>query len=293
MAPADLGRLRRRPDHRPGASRGRRHDDHAVARLRVPLGRRLRDGDGRHPRSLRPAARGRARGRPRAPERLRHVPVGLVQRRSDVARRFHRGLHARPHAAPVARGVGGPGRATRAVLRPAPARSRGDVGRVGRGRPRRPAAEPVQGPRGDRRRRFDVPLRRPPPVHEDGDAVHAHGTRAVPRGRRGHLAARRRAGPRGPGGRVAHGPADRHARPVAGQEPRLRGARLRDRPGLGLHDRPGGLPGRKADRAQDDPRQRPALDRRVHVPPERLRAGAAPGRPRRGGQAACGTRPCR
>ena len=33
------------------------------------------------------------------------------------------------------------------------------------------------------------------------------------------------------GGRVAHGPADRDARPAAGEEPRLRGAGLRDRPG--------------------------------------------------------------
>ena len=42
-----------------------------------------------------------------------------------------------------------------------------------------------------------------------------------------------------------------------------------------LHDRPGRLPGRPADRAQDDPGQRPAVGRRLHVPPERLRAGAA------------------
>ena len=56
-----------------------------------------------------------------------------------------------------------------------------------------------------------------------------------------------------------------------------------------LHDRPGRLPGRPPDRPQDDPGERPALDRRLHVPPERLRAGAAP-RPQatRPGRAAVG-----
>ena len=47
-------------------------------------------------------------------------------------------------------------------------------------------------------------------------------------------------------------------------------------PGDRLHDRPGRLPGRPGDRAQDDPGQRPAVGRRLHVPPERVRAGAAP-----------------
>ena len=60
------------------------------------------------------------------------------------------------------------------------------------------------------------------------------------------LPARRRAGPRRPRGRVADRPADRHARAAAGQEPRLRGARVRHRPGDRLHDRSRGLPGRPA-----------------------------------------------
>ena len=42
------------------------------------------------------------------------------------------------------------------------------------------------------------------------------------------------------------------------------------------------------DRAQDDPGQRSARRRRLHLPPERVRAGAAPRHPRRRGQAAVG-----
>ena len=125
-----------------------------------------------------------------------------------------------------------PRRPAGAVLRPAAPGPRRD-GRRGRGgRAGRPAAQRLPGPRGDRRRRHDVPLRRPPPVHEDGDAVHAHRACPVPgRGRR-HLAARRRAGPGRPRGRIADGPADRDAGAAAGQEPRLRRARasIRDRP---------------------------------------------------------------
>ena len=43
-----------------------------------------------------------------------------------------------------------------------------------------------------------------------------------------------------------------------------------------LHHRPRRLPRRPAPRREDHPGQRPALDRRLHVPPERLRAGARP-----------------
>ena len=49
-----------------------------------------------------------------------------------------------------------------------------------------------------------------------------------------------------------------HAAQPAGQEHRLRGTAPRRRLVRGLPDRPGGLPGRPADRAQDHPRQRPA-----------------------------------
>ena len=69
-------------------------------------------------------------------------------------------------------------------------------------------------------------------------------------------------------------------RPAARQEPRLRGTRLRDRSTDRLHDRPRRLPGRHGGRAQDDPRQRPAVGRRLHVPPERVRSRAAPRHPR-------------
>ncbi len=137
-----------------------------------------------------------------------------------------------------------------------------------------------------------VPLRRPPPVHEDGDAPDPHRPGPVPARGGGHLTARRRAGTRGPRRRVPDGPADRHARPAAGEEPRLRGARLRVRPGVRLHDGPRGVPRRPGDRAQDDPGQRPALGRGVHVPPERVRAGASPAGPRRGRASRCGTPPC-
>ena len=57
-----------------------------------------------------------------------------------------------------------------------------------------------------------------------------------------------------------------------------------------LHHGPRRLPERPADRAQDHPGQRPAVDRRLHVPPERVRAGAVPHRQGRGRAAAVGRR---
>ena len=93
-------------------------------------------------------------------------------------------------------------------------------------------------------------------------------------------------------GELADGPADRDARPAARQEPRLRGARaLETGQADRLHDGPGGLPGRPGDRPQDDPRQRPAVGRRLHVPPERLRAGAGPRRSATPTGGRCGTAP--
>ncbi len=74
--------------------------------------------------------------------------------------------------------------------------------------------------------------------------------------------------------------------PAARPQPRLLGAGLRHRPPDRLHDPPRRVPGRAPDRRQGDPRQRPAHRGRLHVPPERLRPGARPGHPRRGGQAA-------
>ena len=68
----------------------------------------------------------------------------------------------------------------------------------------------------------------------------------------------------------------------------LRGAGLRHRHAVRLHDGSRGLPRRRGDRAQDDPGQRPAVGRWVHVPPERVRAGAASRDPRRCRQAAVG-----
>ena len=49
VAAPDVGRLRGRPDHLPVDPRGHRDDPPAAARLRVPLARRLRHGDGRDP----------------------------------------------------------------------------------------------------------------------------------------------------------------------------------------------------------------------------------------------------
>ncbi len=63
MAPVHVGRLRRLPDHLPGAARRRRDDHQAAARLRVPLGDRLRARDGPDPCPIRPGPRRRDRGR--------------------------------------------------------------------------------------------------------------------------------------------------------------------------------------------------------------------------------------
>ena len=151
-----------------------------------------------------------------------------------------------------------PRRAAGAVLRPAAARPGGGR-RAGRRRrcARRPAPAPVPRSRGDGRRR-PLPLRRPPPVHEDGDAAHAPGAHPVPRRGRGHEPPRVRGAARGRGGRDVDGPADRHAGPARRQEPRVPGPTRSRRLLRRLHDRPCGLPGRRRDRPQDDPRQRPA-----------------------------------
>ena len=95
----------------------------------------------------------------------------------------------------------------------------------------RPAPQRVPRPRGGRRRRPAMSVRRPPPVHEDGDAPHPPRAHPVPRGGGGHVAARRGAGPRRARRRVADRPADRDAGPAARQEPGLRCARPRDRAG--------------------------------------------------------------
>ncbi len=148
--------------------------------------------------------------------------------------------------------------------------------RPGRRRPAGPAPERLPGPRGDRRGRHTLPVRRPSPVHQDGDPVHPRRADRLPDRRRRDLAARRGAGAGRGRGCVPDRPADRHAGPAAGQEPGLPGARPGDRPGQRLHHRPGRLPRRPRDRPQDDPGQRPAVGGGLHVPPERVRSGAAP-----------------
>ena len=120
VAPADLGRLRGRPDHR-------RWPSLAVVGMTI---RQLPDfafrsaGDyatamDEHPRPLRPAPGRRARRRARAAERLLDLPLGLVQRRPDDPGHLDRRLHARPHAQAVARRRRRPGRPAGALLRPA------------------------------------------------------------------------------------------------------------------------------------------------------------------------------
>ena len=234
---------------------------------------------------LRRHARDRRRQRARAAAAVPGVQLGLVQRRARRPDPVDRRVHDRPAAAAVAPVGGHPGRPARRLLRPhAPGPGRP------RGRRRRrdgadPAPPPVRRPARDRLR-GDLPLRRPPPLDEDGHAAHPHGPRDVPRRRGGDLAAGRRAGAGRRRGRVADRAADRHAGPAARAQPRVRGARLRHRPSLGLHDAPRRVPGRQADRGQGHPRQRPADGRRLHVPPERLRAGARRRHPRQRRQAA-------
>ena len=124
VAPADLGRLRRPPDHRAGPAGGRRDDPPAAAGLRVPLADRLRNGDGPDStpattRSLGPRVVDVLERLPRLPG----VPLRLVQRRARRAGPLDRRVHARPDAAAVARRRRHPGRPARAVLRPARCRT--------------------------------------------------------------------------------------------------------------------------------------------------------------------------
>ena len=175
-------------------------------------------------------------------------------------------------------------------LRSAPARPRRDGRRPGGRRPRRSCGGTASTSARRPMPTAPLPVRRPPPVHQDGDAVHACRADHLPHRRRGDLPAGRRAGPGRRRGRIADRPADRDARAAAGQEHRLRGARLRHRQADRLHDRPRRLPGRQADRAQDDPGQRPAVGRRAT---RSTRTGS--GRPRtsssrRPPARSCGTR---
>ena len=272
--PLHLGRLRRRPDHRPVAARSRRDDDPPAAELRVPLRRRLRVGDGRHACPLRPGLRPRPRRCDGAPPGLPHLLVDVVHDRARRPRRVDRRLHARADAEAVAPVGRDPGRPAGRLLRSDAAGPGGDDGRRGGRRPGGPPRCTLPRARGGGRRR-PLPLRRPPSLDEAGDAAHPPRADPVPRRRRRDVAVRRRAGPRHRRGRLADGPADRDAGPARRQELRLRGTGVRpDRAGDRLHDRPRRVPERPADRPQDDPGQRPAGGGRLHTPPEWVRAGA-------------------
>ena len=135
------------------AARGRRDDDPPAAGLRLPLGRRLRDRDGRAPLDLRPGPR--ASGIVDAMERLQlfHVFTStLVQRRAARPRRLDR----RSAPSTGRRGCGG-SRPRSGSSSPTRSSTRGcPTGRDGRRRPdrrrrRRGAPAPaVRRPRGGR-----------------------------------------------------------------------------------------------------------------------------------------------
>ena len=242
LGPADLGQLRRRPDHRPardGASSG------------------WSSGSCRRSRSDRPADHATAM----AQLHDRYDPLfgaGLVDalERAQVFQVFSSWwfsaglvillvsivcctLDRTPAAvAPVARH---PGRPAGAVLRPAAARPGGD----GRAAARQPSG-PCSGATGSASARRDADGTATSTataiVDEAGDPAHPHRARPVPgRGRR-HEPARLRGGDRRRRGREPDGPADRHAGPARGQEHGF------DAPGCvataasRLHDRPGRVP---------------------------------------------------
>ncbi len=133
-----------------------------------------------------------------------------------------------------------------------------------------------------------LPLRRPASLDEAGDPDHSRRTRPLPRRRGGHQPARLRG--RDPPGRRGEpaGHLDRDARAHRREELRLRRAATGGRQLRGLHHRPRGLPRRSGARPQGHPGQRPAVRRRLHVPPERVPTGARPGRPRFQGPGAVG-----
>ena len=139
-----------------------------------------------------------------------------------------------------------------------------------------PSPQRLPCPPGDRRGRHALRVRRPPPVHEDGDPVHPRRPDHLPGRCRGDGPAWGRAGPGRRGRRSPDRPADRDAWAPARPQHRLRSARLRYRCADGLHDRPCGVPGRPADRPEDHPGERPVVDRGLHVPPEWVRACTAP-----------------
>ena len=206
-----------------------------------------------------PVARDGRRGRARAAPAVARVQLDLVQHRARRPDPLDRRLHDRPDA----RGCG-----ARAPTSGSSSRTRSSIPTL----PDRALMAGVAAPdvatvlrrhrfvvRSEVAERRHVRLRRPQPLGEDGDAAHARGPRPVPRRGGRDLAAGRRAGPRGRGGRVAHRPADRDAGPAARAQPRVRCARVpRDGPGERLHDPPRRVPGREADRGEDDPGQRPA-----------------------------------
>ena len=139
----------------------------------------LRGGDGRPARPLRPGPGRGHRRRPRAARRCS---------RSSARRGSVPGWSCWSSRSSCARSTGrrgcGAASATIRVAQPEPffdprlpdrAAMDGVPADDGAGRP---AAQRLPRPRGDRRRRHALPVRRPPPVHEAGDAAHPRRARS-------------------------------------------------------------------------------------------------------------------
>ena len=228
----------------------------------------------------------RSRQRARADPGLAHLQLDLVQHRARRADHLDRRLHDRPHPAPVAPAAprSASSSPTRSTTRRCPTarswrastrrRSRRSSAATGSSSGRR-SANGATYIYGDRNRWVKMATL----ISPAGSSCSS----SRPRSRRAWATSRASSWPR-----ASRSPSSRSGRracssfATSGSRPRA----SRDGQGERLHDPPRGLPGREGDRREDDPGQRPALGRRLHVPPERLRAGAGRRHPRRGRQAA-------
>ena len=261
LGAADLGQLRRRPDHRAAAVRGRGHDAAPAAGLRVPLAHRLRGRDGRAcTRCTTPVARRRASSTCSSSSscsrcsRSTWFSIGLVVLIISIVacttdrtpRLWRQSAEIRvvqpdPFFDPIL-----PDRALMAGV--AGRRRRPRCCRRHRFVVRREVADGV-----------DVPVRRPQPVGEARDAAQPPGTGPVP-GRRGRDRAARRSSRGSSWPRASRSPCSRSG-PRGCCSSGTSGSR---RPALEtgaptrLHDPTSPCSRTAADRRQDDPRQRPA-----------------------------------
>ena len=238
---------------------------------------RLRQRDGRDPRPLRPGARCRRRRPPRARPGLPGLQLVVVQRGAgpadDLDRRAARST-GRPGCG-ASRATSGSSSRSRSSTRACPT-GRAMDGLTADGRRGRPPARTGSGVRtateadgttylyGDRHRWSKLATL----LTHTGLVLFLVAAAVTSRlGFEAGILAR-------PAARASRsssiGTPGLHRR----QELRVRGAAPRGRQLRRLHDRPGRLPRRPGARAQGRPGQRPAVGRRLHVPPERLPAGA-------------------